>query len=279
MKDLEISKKIDQALNSIPKGTVESFELVQRQAQAISLIKECITDEYLKPIKDNLQNSKIGFLTDSKSGYMNDTLRECIIYTTMIGLMPVGNQFNIISGKPYITKEGFTALLRKIPNLRYQLRPNIPQRNDGIVTVTTEIVWSINGTQRSETITFPVVANNGMGNDAILGKAERKAKAWLYNEITNSCIGDGDAEEVTIDTKHVEIKPSKNVPEAIIKEIKAETEKPKEVPEKTLKAIEWLKANSDTLEKLEANYPKAIRAEHNGLIKEAYENIKAQIKA
>ena len=277
MKELEVSKKIDQALSAIPKGAVESFELVQRQAQAISLIKECITDEYLKPIKENLQNSKIGFLTDSKSGYNNDTLRECIIYTTMIGLMPVGNQFNIIASKPYITKEGFTALLRKIPNLKYQLRPNTPQRADGIVTVTTEILWTLSGVSRSETVTFPVIANNGMGNDAILGKAERKAKAWLYNELTNSCIGDGDAEEVTIDVKAVEIKPSKNIPESVIKEFKKEEQK--EIPEKTLKAIEWLKANSDTLEKLESNYLKTLKVEFEGLIKQEYEKIKVSLSA
>lgn len=41
---------------------------------------------------------------------------------------------------------------------------------------------------------IPVRVNAGMGADAILGKATRKASAWLYNELTHAGIADGDAE-------------------------------------------------------------------------------------
>ena len=71
-----------------------------------------------------LMNTKVGFRTDrdgkpDKNGrvkppYEVATVREAIIDAAIIGLLPTGNQFNIISSTMYPTKEGYTALLKKI---------------------------------------------------------------------------------------------------------------------------------------------------------------------
>jgi hypothetical protein len=43
-----------------------------------------------------------------------DVVRNCIIDGAANGLLPTGNQFNIIAGNMYPTKEGYTALLSKL---------------------------------------------------------------------------------------------------------------------------------------------------------------------
>lgn len=71
-----------------------------------------------------LMNTKVGFLTDRngrprKNGtvqplYTIPVVRDAIIDAVSIGLLPTGNQFNIIAERMYPTKEGYTALLRKL---------------------------------------------------------------------------------------------------------------------------------------------------------------------
>ncbi len=40
--------------------------------------------------------------------------------------------------------------------------------------------------------------NAFMGTDAVIGKATRKARAWLFSTITGTEIGDGDAGEIDV---------------------------------------------------------------------------------
>jgi hypothetical protein len=37
-----------------------------------------------------------------------------------------------------------------------------------------------------------------MGADAIIGKASRKARAWLYATVTGMEVGDGDADDAVV---------------------------------------------------------------------------------
>ena len=47
--------------------------------------------------------------------------------TVLRGVRIVGNEFNIISGRPYITKEGFSRLVREWPGLtELRLMPGVP---------------------------------------------------------------------------------------------------------------------------------------------------------
>ena len=55
------------------------------------------------------------------------------------------------------------------------------------------IEWAGN----SKTVSFPIRVNNGMGADAIIGKAYRKSYAWLYRTLTGQAIPDGDADDNT----------------------------------------------------------------------------------
>lgn len=165
------------------------------QAGCIGMLREAFTPEVMGAFM-SLQNTALGFRTDkAQGGYPEDVVKEAVIEASLRGLSPVGNQFNIISGRMYVTKEGFQYLLSKVPGLRYGLNLAVPVMKNGGAIVTASMRWQIgDGAQCSAEKDIPVRVNAGMGADAILGKATRKASAWLYNELTHAGIADGDAE-------------------------------------------------------------------------------------
>lgn len=168
-------------------------------ARCVSQLKQALTTEVMQPIME-LQGSPLGFRTDrdSKGGYDMQTVKEVLIDATMQGLMPCGNQFNIIGGRMYITKEGFTYKLGQLSDLSYTINMGVPISKNGGAIVHTEILWSRDVTGMSKpcrkVLDIPVRVNNGMGVDAVLGKADRKAKCWLYNNITGQTLSDGEVE-------------------------------------------------------------------------------------
>lgn len=104
---------------------VSNFGAAFTAVNVIALLREAMTDEVMDKVFMPLMNTKIGFLTDrngrARSGgraplplYTRDIVRDCIIDAVTIGLLPTGNQFNIIAERMYPTKEGYTSLLRKL---------------------------------------------------------------------------------------------------------------------------------------------------------------------
>ena len=154
-----------------------------------------ITPELLDQILP-LQNSSLGFRTDRPTGYQPDVVKDCFIEATLRGLSPIGNEFNIISGRCYVTKEGFSRLLRELPEFcDLKLFFGVPKTSTGGAIVEARATWKYRGHQDEITREIPVRVNNGMGADAILGKTERKLKAAIYQQITGSVVSDGDAED------------------------------------------------------------------------------------
>lgn len=160
-----------------------------------------------------LQGSALGFKTDKV--YNQEIVVDAIIEATLRGVYPVGNEFNIIAGRCYITKEGFGHLLRDIKGLQYMITPGFPQMiSDKEAKIDMEIHWKYNGNENEKTIGFSIRVNSGMGADAIIGKATRKARAWLHAQVTGMEISDGDAEDASIvDVKDSNVIDVKNKPE------------------------------------------------------------------
>ena len=57
-----------------------------------------------------------------------------------------------------------------------------------------DVCWEFNGVAGSEQLEFVIRVNAGMSQDAVIGKAERKAKAWLFNHLTDQVVSDGELE-------------------------------------------------------------------------------------
>ena len=180
-----------------------NFERTIALGIAMNDFRDALTDGMLQSIK-KLENTKIGFRTDNPNGYPLEVIRDCVIEASIRGLQCVGNQWNIIAGQFYATKEGFTYLLRRLPGLSglkikhnpAEIRENSTSgksrdgreytkiEREGLVR--SRLEWTWNGESHSEELEHVIRVNAGMSQDAILGKADRKCRAWLYNYLTES---------------------------------------------------------------------------------------------
>lgn len=132
-----------------------------------------------------LAGSALGFKTDKS--YPPETICECLIEATMRGVYPVGNEWNIISGRCYITKEGYTRLVRELPGLTdLRLMPGVPKILPGGAVVPFKASWRLDGKAHTIERQIPVRLNTGMGADGALGKATRKMLAAIYAQCTGS---------------------------------------------------------------------------------------------
>lgn len=197
--ELAIGSVIDAQVQNVLKSNFHSFNSAFVISTAIQEIDRALTNENMKPIMA-LQGKKLGFRTDKI--YPLQPVKECVIEAVLQGLNVVGNQFNIIAGNMYITKEGYGFLLSQMKELRYNISYSILEEKNNYADVQCKISWKIEGEEAKKQLeTFPVKAGKYGTPDNILGKAERKARKWLYDHISGRETADG-----AIDIDHTEVK-------------------------------------------------------------------------
>lgn len=195
-KQQEIAIRLNESVLSVLGAeNVKGFERAFNMANAVAFLKENLTDEIMKPIMA-LQGSKLGFKVDKP--YPVSVVRDCLIDAALTGVEPTGNQFNIIGNNFYITKEGFGALLGKVKGLRYSIKHKVPTIDSSktFATVESTVKWSYNGEEHTEQITHSIKGSAYASSDAYLGKAERKVRAWLFNQVSDIEVSDGDVEDI-----------------------------------------------------------------------------------
>jgi hypothetical protein len=164
-----------------------------------------------------LQDTPLGFRTDqdpkvkrrkknqitgqfeekSNTPYSYDIVREAAIEALLRRLQLVGNQFNVIAGRFYCTKEGFEALIRQLPAVA-NFRPviGVPQSKPGGVIVDCSATWTQNGETQSLKASIPVKTDDYSGADQSIGKATRKFLKRCYECMTGNSIPEGDTGDI-----------------------------------------------------------------------------------
>lgn len=175
------------------------FERAYAIAESIGKLKELLTDEYMKPIMQ-LQGNKLGFKTDKdkNGGYPMEVVRNCLIEAVLNGVQPYGNQFNIIAGNMYMTKEGCGYALNNFKGLGYTLVCSLPRINSDKTSssVDVKIEWNIAGKQEEKIVPIPIKMDAYTSVDAIIGKATRKGRAWLLSTVSGIEIPEGDVTDI-----------------------------------------------------------------------------------
>lgn len=267
---VEAQEKFEVALRDASEiDIVNNFGAAFNAARVITLLREVLTDEVMAKVFMPLMNTKVGFRTDrdgkpdrngrTKPLYDAATVRDAIIDAAIIGLLPTGNQFNIISGTMYPTKEGYTALLKKI-GAKYIIDVQQDQiQNPAFAEFPCKINYSFNGEKNSLTVVATVRRDQYSSNDQLRGKAERRAKKALYEYLTGTDYGDADETSsrpnAVIDTVAVEISEKANTgttigideaEEASYTEIPttATTETPQAAQQKATEATQEIPANN-----------------------------------
>ena len=199
------------------------FQRAFATATAICQLRALLTPEVMSPIMA-LQGTPLGFLTDTK--YDVDTVREALIEAVLNGVRPVGNEFNIIANRCYITKAGMKHKLHDIPGLSFSVTCGFPKMSENGAALIVSVDWTLDGKTEHKDLPIPVRVNRGMGADAIAGKATRKAYAWLFEHITGQNVNEGESgEDKAIETT---AKPAVSPLE------QPETDKPKNETESVL---------------------------------------------
>jgi hypothetical protein len=189
-------------------GNATSLSQALMLAQAIGEIETHLTSDMLKQLT-RFQDSSLGFRTDRdpcqvnrKTGkpfdpYPERVVKRCLIESLLRGLQVCGNQFNIISGNSYTTKNGYLYLIKhRVPGQKgYKETLGIPKMSDGGAIVSVSASWTLNEDEDSIVCDLPIKVNAMMGVDAILGKAERKLRKRAYEQMTGNSTVDGDADE------------------------------------------------------------------------------------
>ena len=195
----ELNTTVMSVINS---EAVSGFEKAYTVATAIGKLNEALTPEYMKPILA-LQGNRLGFKTDKDKdgGYDAVTVKRCLIEAVLMGLQPYGNEFNIIAGNAYATKEGLGSVLKNFKGLSYEIIPGVPnmKASDGNAEVIMGIKWMLNEAKQEREIKFVIKVNAYMGADAVIGKATRKARKWLHDTISGFEIPEGDVADIKPD--------------------------------------------------------------------------------
>lgn len=181
-KQFELACKSAQGLQ-----TLNNFGAAFQAVSVVSLLRQALTDEVMDAVFMPLMNTKIGFLTDHngkpRSGnrpalplYSREVVRDAIIDAVTIGLLPTGNQFNIIADRMYPTKEGYTALLRRL-GIKYFIDVSYDKsQGKGFAEIPCKISYEYNGEKNSFSIIATVKKDDYSSPDQLRGKAERRAK-------------------------------------------------------------------------------------------------------
>jgi len=252
-----VSKELNSQVLAVLNNKVEGFEKAFVMSSAIMVLKERLTPEFMKPIMF-LQGSNLGFKTDKDKagGYSEQEVKSCLIDAVLLGLQPTGNEFNIISGNMYPTRQGFGSLLEKVQGLKYSIVYSNPIFSSDKTSATCKclIKFELNGEKNEQEIEFPIKSNNYATADAILGKAERKARRWLFNKVKGTDIPDGDVTDIP----HTEVRSSINpIKAAIDKEnerILVHIEKAQNIKELTSCKQKISKTNEVTFEPYLSKY-------------------------
>lgn len=202
------------------------FEKTFALARAVKSLQEMLTPEIMADIMP-LQGTKLGFDTDNdrdgkKKFYPVAVVKNCLIEALMEGVYPVGNQFNIIAGNMYVAKNGMGQKLKDTPKLHYSITPGVPhQAGEKGAVVEMDVEWDWNGEKGNKKLTVCTRVNSGMGADAIIGKATRKTRAWLFQHLTGREVPEGEADDAApIDVQSETVTPSKTKTEKVKDKIK-----------------------------------------------------------
>ena len=205
------------------------------KANALATLRRLITPEIMQQAVLPLQGTRIGFLTDRDNDrdgpYPEGVVKDAVIEAMMAGVPLIGNRFNILGKRFYLTREGVAFKLDRFPGLTYEITPAIPTDErppeyvrmpdgksvlkKGEATVCVSVTWKVAGADKEENcrlLSFRVSVNRGMSTEAVQGKAWCRAAKWLWTKVSGYDVAVTDGEGVTIDVPAEDVTPAPEPP-------------------------------------------------------------------
>jgi hypothetical protein len=225
-------------------------------ARARRLLDDHIDEEFLDDMM-GLMNTQDGFKTDrnpdqyDRNGkrhtpYDRGTVKKCLIVALLAGAEPTGNEFNIIAGNCYFTKEFTTRAIRSFPGLTnfvYQIG-DIAKFGEKAAKIEGYASYKVHGVsyevvcRKTEVMDLRLVVNcySNSSPDELRGRAEAK----LFRQVLSRLYGlnldlddvdeHGEPLQATLPAKESEQKAIAQQPRPKVEQPAAETQVPKEAP-------------------------------------------------
>lgn len=214
-------QKVSSALSQLKTigENVDDFENSLLIGYYLNELRENLNDNVIKVMR-SLQNTSIGFKTDRKDGYDEYTIKNCIIEAYMYGLRPLNNEFNILGGNFYVTKNGLDRLVHSKAGLekieivqkgivqspetkKWKVKYSYSFKIKGLEEVKGEQDIIVNGTVGAKNYEIPI--------DAIQGKSYRKILHHIYTKMNIGLqIPEGEVGDDSISTQNTQSQVSGN---------------------------------------------------------------------
>lgn len=180
-------------------ANVPALQAALRRAALIKVLMQALTDEVMEEFLP-LVGTSLGFKTDrdsSQQGYSKDEVRRCMVEALLYGARLTDNEFNIIKGKAYLTREFFTRVLAEDPQMQnLRVDYGVPERHKDGALVPVKATWTYNGVADSLDAKIPIATRDSDSIDNILGKAARKTLFRIHGRVTGSrFVPEGEVEE------------------------------------------------------------------------------------
>jgi hypothetical protein len=122
--------------------------------------------------------------------------KTIVVEALLKRVRPFGNEFNIISGRLYITQEGYRRSINDLPDVKGFVEfPGVPELVNGRTIVTVDMQWERSGKKENLSKVFPVKMHSTSTDDQIVGKAKRKALKAAYEYLTGTAQPDNEPED------------------------------------------------------------------------------------
>lgn len=201
-------------------GALGEIKAALVTARGMAQLQKSITAAMLEDFA-SLQGTAIGFMSDKE--YPPEDLRDPIIEALFRGFRLTGNEFNVISRRFYAAKAGLERKVKTFAGLTdFEDAYDLQEVTGGTAKIMATATWKMDGVpgrlvRQKESINnqpfdnrIVVRVNNGMGHDAIIGKAKRKMFAAIYDHLTGSehSIPEGEVGDAEIPTAEKRVQRS-----------------------------------------------------------------------
>lgn len=187
-------------------GAVNMMAVAAAKANVIAQLHLLLDENLVGNIKKTLENTNLGFKTDkAQGGYPLATIRTALVESAIKGFYWHNNEFNIIAGNCYFTKEGLKGFMDRSPrfsDVRLSFGvPKVEKENQRAI-IEVKATWKYDGVEDRIDATIPIKWNSYTTDDAIIGKANRKLRARIIEQATGNVIPEAEAEEYLNEVKN-----------------------------------------------------------------------------
>ena len=196
-KNIEIAQVVDNKIKSLLKSGYTGLALTIAKGEVCKAIEQFLDDEKMEIVL-SMKGKQYGFKTDeaTSGAYSKPIVKDCVVMALLSGVEITNNEFNILSGNCYITKNGVIGILKKMGVWHevsfgtYQTKETATGAKFGYMPVT--IKWMENGKLQSKDLDMPVNKFDKTKEEALRGQAGRDARQWLIEKITGTALPTGD---------------------------------------------------------------------------------------